>query len=88
MKLGFEPDCAQRLEAAIVYHMFQYCERGGHMFILKDKLLSEVGKMLDASDFNKLELALYALEEKKRVRIEDCRTASDRCRISHALFSS
>jgi len=71
MKLGFAPDCAQRLEAAIVYYMFTYCERGGHMFILKDKLLADVAKMLDAGDFNKLELALYALEEKKRVRIED-----------------
>lgn len=71
MKLGFEPDCGQRLEAAIVYFMFTYCERGGHMFILKDKLLSDVAKMLDASDFNKLELALYSLEEKKRIRIED-----------------
>lgn len=71
MKLGFQPDCAQRLEAAIVYHMFSYCERGGHMFILKDKLLADVGKMLDASDLNKLEIALFSLEEKKRVRIED-----------------
>ncbi|QGY41104.1 ATP-dependent RecD-like DNA helicase [Pseudodesulfovibrio cashew] len=71
MKLGFEPDCAQRLEAAIVYHLFTYCERGGHMFILKDKLLADVARMLDAGDFNKLELALFSLEEKKRVRIED-----------------
>lgn len=71
MKLGFEADCAQRLEASIVYYMFMYCERGGHMFILKDKLLAEVARMLDAHDFNKLELALYSLEEKKRVRIED-----------------
>ncbi|QJB57630.1 ATP-dependent RecD-like DNA helicase [Pseudodesulfovibrio sp. zrk46] len=71
MKLGFASDCAQRLEAAIVYHLFQYCERGGHMFILKDKLLDEVAKMLGAGDFNKLELALFSLEEKKRVRIED-----------------
>ncbi|CCH47489.1 SF1B family DNA helicase RecD2 [Pseudodesulfovibrio piezophilus] len=71
MKLGFEPDCAQRLEAAIVYHMFSSCERGGHMFILKDKLLADVARMLDAGDYNKLELALYALEEKKRIRIED-----------------
>jgi exodeoxyribonuclease V alpha subunit len=71
MKLGFAPDCAQRLEAAIIYLMRTHCERGGHMFILKDKLLTDVAKMLDAGDFNKLELALYSLEEKKRVRIED-----------------
>lgn len=71
MKLGFAPDCAQRLEAAIVYHLFQYCERGGHMFILKETLLADVGKMLDTTDLNKIELALFSLEEKKRVRIED-----------------
>lgn len=71
MKLGFAPDCVQRLEAAIVYYLFTNCERGGHMFILKDKLLADVAKMLDAGDYNKLEIALYSLEEKKRVRIED-----------------
>ncbi|MDC0335406.1 ATP-dependent RecD-like DNA helicase [Pseudodesulfovibrio sp.] len=71
MKLGFAPDCAQRLEAAIVYHMFTSCERGGHMFIPKDKLLADVAKMLDTGDFDKLELALFGLEEKKRIRIED-----------------
>ena len=71
MKLGFATDCAQRLEAAIVYHMFTYCERGGHMFIPKDKLLEDVARMLDTTDFDKLELALYALEEKKRVRLEN-----------------
>jgi len=71
MKLGFAPDCAQRLEAAIVYTMFSTCERGGHMFLTKDKLLADVARMLDTSDFDKLELALFSLEDKKRVRIED-----------------
>jgi len=71
MKLGFAPDCAQRLEAAIVYTMFTGCERSGHMFITKDKLLADVSKMLDTGEFNKLELALFSLEDKKRIRIED-----------------
>ncbi len=71
MKLGFAPDCAHRLEAAIVYHLFTYCERGGHMFIPKDKLLADVARMLDTGDFDKLELALFALEEKKRIRMEN-----------------
>ena len=71
MKLGFAPDCAQRLEAAMVYHMFTYCERGGHMFIPKDKLMEDVARMLDTTDFDKLELALYSLEEKKRIRLEN-----------------
>ncbi|WP_419788002.1 ATP-dependent RecD-like DNA helicase [Pseudodesulfovibrio sp.] len=71
MKLGFAPDCAQRLEAAIAYHLFSVCERGGHLFVPRDTLLGEVAKMLDTTDFDKLELALYSLEEKKRVRMEN-----------------
>jgi exodeoxyribonuclease V alpha subunit len=71
MKLGFSPDCAQRLEAAIVYAMFTSCERSGHMFLPKETLLADVSKMLDTSDYDKLELALFSLEEKKRVRIEN-----------------
>jgi exodeoxyribonuclease V alpha subunit len=71
MKLGFASDCAQRLEAAIVYHMFTSCERSGHMFIPKDTLLAEVARMLDTSDYDKLELALFSLEEKKRIRLEN-----------------
>ena len=71
MKLGFAPDCAQRLEAAIAYTMLTGCERNGHLFLPKPKLLEDVARMLDTSDFDKLELALYSLEEKKRIRIED-----------------
>ncbi|MUM78165.1 ATP-dependent RecD-like DNA helicase [Pseudodesulfovibrio sp. F-1] len=70
MKLGFAPDCAQRLEAAIAYTLFTSCDRGGHLFIPRDTLLSDVARMLDTTDFDRLELALYSLEEKKRVRIE------------------
>ena len=71
MKLGFAPDCAQRLEAAIVYHLFTSCERNGHLFLPKEVLLGEVAKMLDTPDYGKLELALFALEEKKRIRMEN-----------------
>nr|WP_321257359.1 ATP-dependent RecD-like DNA helicase [uncultured Pseudodesulfovibrio sp.] len=71
MKLGFDHDCAQRLEAALAYTMLTSCERGGHLFLPKPKLLEDVARMLDTSDIEKLELALYSLEEKKRIRIED-----------------
>ncbi len=71
MKLGFAPDCAQRLEAALAYQLFTDCERAGHLFVPKDVLLGEVARMLDTTDYGKLELALFALEEKKRVRMED-----------------
>jgi len=71
MKLGFAPDCAQRLEAALAYQLFSDCERAGHLFVPKDVLLGEVARMLDTSDYDKLELALFSLEEKKRVRMEN-----------------
>jgi exodeoxyribonuclease V alpha subunit len=71
MKLGFAPDCAQRLEAAIAYTMLTSCERNGHLFIPKPKLLEDVARMLDTTDYDKLELALFGLEEKKRIRIEN-----------------
>ncbi|MDD3312864.1 ATP-dependent RecD-like DNA helicase [Pseudodesulfovibrio sp.] len=71
MKLGFAPDCAQRLEAALAYQLFSDCERAGHLFVPKDVLLGEVARMLDTTDYDKLELALFSLEEKKRVRMED-----------------
>ncbi|WP_018125371.1 SF1B family DNA helicase RecD2 [Desulfovibrio oxyclinae] len=71
LKLGFPPDAPQRLEAAIIYTLFSRCERGGHLFISKDALLDEAARMMEGVDFDKLETALYSLEEKKRVRIED-----------------
>ncbi|BDQ36391.1 ATP-dependent RecD-like DNA helicase [Pseudodesulfovibrio nedwellii] len=71
MKLGFDHDCAQRLEAALAYTILTSCERSGHLFLPKPKLLEDVARMLDTSDIEKLELALYSLEEKKRIRIED-----------------
>ena len=71
MKLGFGPDCAQRLEAALAYTLLTSCERSGHLFLPKPKLLEDVARMLDTTDFDKLELALFGLEEKKRIRIED-----------------
>ncbi len=71
MKLGFAPDCAQRLEAAIIFALFSTCERSGHLFLAKDKLMADVSRMLDTGDLDKLEIALFSLEEKKRIRIED-----------------
>ncbi|NDV20152.1 ATP-dependent RecD-like DNA helicase [Pseudodesulfovibrio sp. JC047] len=82
MKLGFDPDCAQRLEAALAYTMLTSCERGGHLFVPKPKLLEDTARMLDTSDVEKLELALYSLEAKKRIRIEDL---SDQ-HISEAVY--
>ncbi len=71
IKLGFKQDAWQRLEAGLIYTLFTLSERGGHMFVPKDKLLSDAARMMDNVDFDKLETALYSLEDKKRVRIED-----------------
>ena len=71
LKLGFLPDCGQRLEAAILYTLFTRCEQGGHLFLPKERLLSHVAKMLDGVEYEKIEDALYALRERKRVHIED-----------------
>lgn len=71
LKLGFPPEAPQRLEAALVYTLFSRCERGGHLFVAKDALLDEAVKMLEGVPYDLIESALYSLEEKKRVRIED-----------------
>ncbi|WP_243546136.1 SF1B family DNA helicase RecD2 [Pseudodesulfovibrio tunisiensis] len=71
LKLGFATDCPQRLEAALVYTMFTECERNGHMFLPKERLMSDVLRILDGVDYEKIESSLYALQEKQRVKIED-----------------
>ena len=43
MKLGFSPDCSQRLEAALAYTLLTSCERNGHLFLPKPSLLEERG---------------------------------------------
>ncbi len=78
LKLGFAPDCSQRIEAAIVYTLFSVSERKGHLFFPKDKLLSEVSRMIDSVDFDKIETALASLEEIKRVYVDRADSEGDK----------
>ncbi|WP_421902501.1 ATP-dependent RecD-like DNA helicase [Maridesulfovibrio sp.] len=71
LKLGFAPDSAQRIEAAIVYSLFSVSERGGHMFSPKAKLVEDVAKMLGGVDLELISEGIQSLEERKRVRVED-----------------
>jgi exodeoxyribonuclease V alpha subunit len=70
LKLGFAPDCQDRLEAAIVYMLFTLSDQG-HLFFPAAKLLKRVNDMLGGVDEEALAEALDGLAEKKRVRLED-----------------
>ncbi len=70
LKLGFAPDCPQRIQAAIVYTLFSMSERKGHLYLPKDTLLSEVSRMIESVGFDKIETALALLEEIKRVHVD------------------
>ncbi len=69
IKLGFLPDCRERLEAGIVYALFSLSEQG-HLFYPKDELLERADSMLGGVGLYALSQALDGLEEKKRVIVE------------------
>ncbi|MGM0424228.1 MAG: SF1B family DNA helicase RecD2 [Thermodesulfobacteriota bacterium] len=69
-KLGFAPDSPQRLEAAIVYCLFQESEQG-HLFSPRQELLGKVAKMLDLEEGAPLQQALEVLQERKKVLVQD-----------------
>jgi exodeoxyribonuclease V alpha subunit len=69
-KLGFAPDSPQRLEAAIVYCLFQESEQG-HLFCPRQELLDKVAKMLDLEQEAPLQLGLQSLQEKKKILLQD-----------------
>jgi len=69
LKLGFAPDCPQRLEAAIVYGLFTLSD-SGHLFAPRHDLLERVNAMLGGVGAHLLDEALENLEVQKKVRIE------------------
>ncbi|MDD4951199.1 MAG: ATP-dependent RecD-like DNA helicase [Desulfovibrionaceae bacterium] len=71
LKLGFAPDCRQRLEAAVIFVLESMGERGGHMFCPAERLLADVARMLDFGDLEALAQALDGLADKKRVHVQD-----------------
>ncbi len=73
LKLGFAPDCAQRMEAALVYLLFQ-CSESGHLFCPLDELLQKVEALLEqGADRQALQDALHGLTQRKRVVLEELR---------------
>ncbi|MCF8103926.1 MAG: ATP-dependent RecD-like DNA helicase [Desulfohalobiaceae bacterium] len=83
LKLGFPPDSPYRLEALILYTLFQFSEQG-HLFCPREELLARAAKTLEDVDPAGLEQALRVLEERKRVRILDLPAQE----ISQAVFPS
>lgn len=71
LKLGFAPDCPERIEAALGYVLIMQGERGGHMFCPRDELFKDCARLLGIDNLTLLEEGLEALERKKRVHIED-----------------
>jgi exodeoxyribonuclease V alpha subunit len=70
LKLGFAPDCPQRLEAALVYLLFQFSD-SGHMFCPQEELLSKAKGLLEGAGELELYNALRSLQERGRVVLED-----------------
>ncbi len=70
LKIGFQEDSPERLEAGLVYTLFQFAEQG-HMFYPGDELVHKVTETLGVGDTGKVDGALARLEERKRVVVED-----------------
>lgn len=82
LKLGFAPDCPERIEAALGYALIMQGERGGHMFCPRDELFRECSRLLGIDNLTLLEEGLEELERKKRVHIEDLPEQG----VAHAVF--
>lgn len=70
LKLGFAADCPQRLEAALVYLLFQFSE-SGHVFCPEEELLTKAQALLEGAEETDLREALSSLRERKRVVLEE-----------------
>ncbi len=70
LKLGIKPDSPQRLEAVLVYALFQMSDQG-HIFSPKEELFQSVLKIIDNVNQEDLEKALSQLQEKKKVQVHD-----------------
>ena len=70
LKLGFAPDSPQRIQAGIMYVLFQQGERG-NLFYPQDALLEKTAHALGDLDVGLLQEGLNGLVESKRVVVED-----------------
>ncbi|MGE4291624.1 MAG: ATP-dependent RecD-like DNA helicase [Desulfovibrio sp.] len=71
LKLGFPADSPQRIQAALVFTLFSMSERGGHLYVPREKLQSEAMRLLEGVDFELIEDAMAVLREKKKIHVED-----------------
>ncbi|MFO7816390.1 MAG: SF1B family DNA helicase RecD2 [Thermodesulfobacteriota bacterium] len=69
VKLGFEPDSPQRLEAAIVYVLFKMSEQGNLFYPREELMLKVLETLGDDLQGDLIEEALDNLQNKKRVII-------------------
>jgi len=69
LKLGFTPESPQRIEALIVYLLFQMSEQG-HIFYPKNELFAKAGSQAEGLGEELLEQALARLGERKQVQVQ------------------
>ncbi len=70
MKLGVAPDSPQRIQAAIIYILFQLSEKG-HLFYPAQELVFKVCEALEDIEPQAVETALDSLEKRKQIVVED-----------------
>jgi exodeoxyribonuclease V alpha subunit len=70
LRLGFAKDSPERIQAALVYVLFSLSEQG-HLFSPKETLFEKTAAMLGPVELELLEEGLGALEELKRIKVEN-----------------
>ena len=69
LRLGFAPDSPERIQAALIYVLFSMGDQG-HMFVPRDVLFEKTAAMVGDVAPERLDEALGALEELKRIKVE------------------
>ncbi|MFN2267835.1 MAG: ATP-dependent RecD-like DNA helicase, partial [Desulfonatronovibrio sp.] len=70
LKMGMPPDSPQRLQAAVIYILFQLSEKG-HLFYPARELVHKVLEALEGVDPEIVDSALDSLSEARKIVIED-----------------
>lgn len=82
-QLGFSVDDPKRLEAVLIFGLFQFSEQG-HLFYPREELLDKVLDIVQEGEREKLDQALEGLRKKKKVQI----VALERQEIDQAVYLS
>lgn len=70
LRLGFSENAPQRMEAAVIFALFSASEKG-HLFQPYDKLYEAVDKLINGAEEPRVEAAVNALADRKRLMVED-----------------